>query len=53
MTTISIPKYRTKELSKTAKSYIAIAGLVAGQLTLIYLLIPAGIYIWRLLTCNC
>ena len=50
MTVITRPVTKTFEISKTAKSVLYISGVVASQLTIIYALIPAGIYLWRICT---
>jgi len=47
--TITIP--RTIEISKTTKSYLAIAGIVLIQLAVITALIPVGVSIWRSIVC--
>jgi hypothetical protein len=51
MTTISVPLSRTRELSKTTKTWLSISAIVAVQLATIYLLIPVGIELWRSIVC--
>ena len=50
MTVITKPITRTVEISKTAKAVLSIAGVVIAQLLIVYALIPAGIYVWRICT---
>jgi hypothetical protein len=46
---------RTKEfaISKTGKAVMAIAGIVALELLLVYALIPTVVHLWRVFTCPC
>lgn len=52
MTTLVLTGVRS--LNTKALSYVSsILGLVAIQIATIYLLLPVGVQIWRLLTCPC
>jgi hypothetical protein len=50
MSVITRPTTKRLEISKTAKSVLAIAGVVISQLVIVYALIPAGVYLWRICT---
>lgn len=50
MTTITKPATKAISINKTAKAVLSIAGIVVSQLVIIYALIPAGIYLWRICT---
>lgn len=50
MSVITRPITKRLEISNTAKSVLAISGVVISQLVIIYALIPTGIYLWRICT---
>jgi len=51
MTTIT----STKEfaISKTQKTVLSVAGLVALELLLFYVFAPIGLKLWQLIACSC
>lgn len=50
MTVITKPTTKPLEISSTTKAVISIAAVVASQLVIVYALVPAGIYLWRICT---
>ena len=48
-----ITKTQEFTVSKTTKTVLTIAGLVVLELSIVYGLIPASVYLWQLLACSC
>jgi hypothetical protein len=49
----AITKTKAFGLTTTQKTVLAITGLVALELLLVYALIPGAISLWRVFTCPC
>jgi hypothetical protein len=49
----ALTKTQEFAISKTGKTVMAIAGIVALELLLVYALIPVGVNLWRVFTCPC